>query len=365
MTKGTKLRLFLTLAALSIASVLSVPAGAVKVGPVDDPIGVVKIPKSGPIVIGAMYVISGADSAYGVDGTRAVEIAIEDKGGKVAGHSVKFVVEDDLCNAEGGQTAATKLAANPNVVVVVGMDCSSATTPGAPILWKAGIPSVGATPTAPSLTAANRGPTFDGFLRTVPNDLGQGEGDAKWMYNELKCKTAGTIHDGSPYAQQLVAVFKDNFEKLGGKVISAEAISPTDVDMKSMLTRVATTKPCVVYLPVFVAAGAQITRQAKEIKDLEKTPFIVGANMLTATYIEATGKAVVGSRMTGPDFSVEVMGKNYPKYLKRHKEKYGEDPVQGYHMFSYDAVMLAMNAIEKVAVKDKEGNTYYRPQGAS
>ena len=43
-----------------------------------------------------------------------------------------------LCNAEGGQTAATKLAANPQTVVVLGPACSSAATPAAPILWQAG-----------------------------------------------------------------------------------------------------------------------------------------------------------------------------------------------------------------------------------
>ncbi|MFO0998223.1 MAG: branched-chain amino acid ABC transporter substrate-binding protein [Alphaproteobacteria bacterium] len=351
-------RLVAAFAAWAAVSTIAAPTEAAKVGPVDDPVGVVKIPKGSPIQIGGMYVVSGADAAYGIDGTRAVEIAIEDKGSKVAGHPVKFLVEDDLCNAEGGQTAATKLAANPNIVVVVGMDCSSATTPGAPILWKAGIPSVGATPTAPKLTASDRGPTFDGFLRVVYNDLWQGAGDAKWMYEDLKCKTAATVHDGSPYAQQLVAVFKDNFEKMGGKVVATEAISPTDVDMRPMLTRIATTKPCVVYLPVFVAAGAQIARQAKEMRDLDATQVIVGSNMLTSTFIEATGNTVSGIRLTAPDLSAEAMGKDYPKFLKRHKEKYGENPVQGFHMYSYDAVTLAMKAIEKVAVTDKEGNTY-------
>jgi antirestriction protein ArdC len=57
--------------------------------------------------------------------------------GKVAGHPIKLNVEDDLCNAEGGQTAATKHAANPTTAIVLGLACSSAATPGAPIQWKA------------------------------------------------------------------------------------------------------------------------------------------------------------------------------------------------------------------------------------
>ena len=64
----------------------------------------------------------------------------------------------------------------------------------------------------------------------------------------------------------------DNFKKLGGTVLSQEAIAPTEVDMHPVLTRIATEKPDVIYLPVFVAAAAQILRQAKETPGLEKVP---------------------------------------------------------------------------------------------
>ena len=94
-------------------------------GPVTDDVGVLVIPKGAPIQIGAYWVMSGADSALGIDEKRGVEIAIKNQGGSVAGHPIKLSVEDDLCNAEGGQTAATKLAANPNIAIVLGPACSS------------------------------------------------------------------------------------------------------------------------------------------------------------------------------------------------------------------------------------------------
>ena len=54
---------------------------------------------------------------------------LQGQGGKLLGHPIKLIVEDDGCNAEGGQTAATKLAANPGNVVVLGPACSSAARP--------------------------------------------------------------------------------------------------------------------------------------------------------------------------------------------------------------------------------------------
>ena len=105
-------------------------------------LGVIRIPKGAPVQIGAYWVLSGPDTALGLDSRRGAEIAIKDYGSKILGHPIKFNVEDDQCNAEGGQTAATKLAANPQTVVVLGPACSSAATPGAPILWQAGITNI-------------------------------------------------------------------------------------------------------------------------------------------------------------------------------------------------------------------------------
>ena len=100
------------------------------------------------------WVLSGADTALGLDEKRGVEIAFKDIGGKVLGHPLKLNAEDDTCNAEGGQTAATKLAANPQTVVVLGPACSSAATPGAPILWQQGIIDICTACTAPGADRA-------------------------------------------------------------------------------------------------------------------------------------------------------------------------------------------------------------------
>jgi branched-chain amino acid transport system substrate-binding protein len=342
-----------------LAAVTSPAMAAQTAGPVTDDIGVLTVPKGAPITIGGMWVLSGADAALGTDSKRGAEIAFKEAGNKVAGHPIKFTVEDDQCNAEGGQTAATKLAANPAIVGVLGSACSSVCTPGAPILWKAGILEIGTACSAPSLTAADRKPQYDGFVRTIFSDIDQGAADAKYIYTTLKARKVVTVHDGSPYAQQLTVVTATNFTKLGGTVLSQEAISPTDVDMHPLLTRVATEKPDVLYFPVFVAGAAQILRQAKETPGLEKTAFIGGGSLMAPDMIKAAGAAVVGFRIAYPDVSPEAMGKTYPKFLEEYKKAYGEGPISGFHGQAYDAAQLLMRAIQKVAVTDqKTGATY-------
>ncbi len=151
-------------------------AWAVKDGPVEDPIRVVKVPKGAPIVVGFYTVLSGPDVGQGLDPYRGAQIAAEDAGNKLLGHPVKFQAEDDGCNAEGGQTAATKLAANKQVVVALGSNCSPASLPAAPILWKAGIPDIATGAASPKLTdVKTRGPGYEGFTRVIYNALFEGE----------------------------------------------------------------------------------------------------------------------------------------------------------------------------------------------
>ena len=180
----------------------------------EDKIGVVKIKKGDPIHIACWMVVAGPDASLGTDTKRGVELAIEDKGGKILGFAVKLSVQDTGCNAEGGQAAATKLAADPTIVAAIGSNCSSEAKPGAPILWKAGIATVSPSNTAPFLTDPKRGPEYDGYLRTAHNDKVQGAVAAEYAIKQLKLKKAATIHDGSPYPEQLQAVFAENFKKL-------------------------------------------------------------------------------------------------------------------------------------------------------
>jgi branched-chain amino acid transport system substrate-binding protein len=322
----------------------------------DDKIGVIKIKKGEPIHIACWMVIAGENASLGTDTKRGAEIAIDDKGGKLLGHPIKLTAQDTGCNAEGGQTAATKLAADPTVVAAIGSNCSSAAKPGAPILWKAGIATVSPSNTAPYLTDPKRGPDYDGYLRTAHNDKVQGAVAAEFAIKKLKVKRAATIHDGSVYAEQLQAVFAETFKKLGGTITSQEAVAPSDTDMHPVLTKIATGKPDFIYYPIFIGAGGHITRQAKEIKGLEKTVLMGADGMFSPDFYKAAGESAVGIYHSSPDFS--AFGAGYKAFLQKHQKKYGEKPIAPFHAHAYDAAMMIFAAIQKVAKKAPDGTLY-------
>ena len=322
----------------------------------EDKIGVVKIKAGEPIHIACWMVVAGPDASLGTDTKRGAEIAIGDKGGKLLGHPIKLSVQDTGCNAEGGQAAATKLAADATIVAAIGSNCSSEARPGAPILWKAGIATVSPSNTAPFLTEPGRGSEYDGYLRTCHNDRVQGAVAAEFAWKQLKVKKAATIHDGSPYAEALQQVFAETFKKLGGTITSQEAVAPTDTDMRPVLTKIAIGKPEIIYYPIFIAAGGHITRQSKEVKGLEKVVLMGADGIFSSDFYKAAGETAIGMYHSSPDFSAFAAG--YKSFLDKHQKKYGEKPIAPFHAHSYDAALMIFAAIEKVAKKAPDGTLH-------
>jgi branched-chain amino acid transport system substrate-binding protein len=206
------------------------------------------------------------------------------------------------------------------------------------------------------LTAPDRGPDFEGYLRTCHNDKVQGAVAAEFALTVLKVKTAATIHDGSVYAEQLAQVFAETFKKMGGTITSQEAVSPTDTDMRPVLTKIATAKPEFIYFPIFIASGGHITRQSREVAGLEKAHLMAADGCFSPDFYKAAGEAAVGMFHSSPDFSAFAEG--YKDFLDKHQKKFGERPLAPFHAHAYDAAMIVFNAIEKVGKTAPDGTLH-------
>jgi branched-chain amino acid transport system substrate-binding protein len=338
-------------------TILAGPPRAETVGPVTDDVGVVKIPKGQPILIAALLVLSGPDLSLGVDASRGAEIAFDDHKNTLVGHPIKYLPEDGQCSVEGGQTGATRIAANKQVVGVLGTACSSESRGGAPILWNAGMPQAVTSATAPALTAADRPVGLQGIVRFVYNDLNAAGAAVKYA-QAMKFTKAATLHDGSLYAEELATAFAKQFKAAGGTIVAAEAISPSDTDIRPVLTRIGTSQPEILFAPVFTGASAYLTRQEKEVPSMAKVPVLGTDAVLSPSFLEAAGDSAIGYRLTGIDNDPKLMGSRYGDFLAKYKAKFGEDPIGGFHGNGYDAALAMMTAIEKVAKTDAAGDTY-------
>jgi ABC-type transport system substrate-binding protein len=191
-------------------------------------------------------------------------------------------------------------------------------------------------------------------MRTAHNDNIQGRVMAEFAYNDLGIRKAATIHDGSPYAEQLQQVFANVFKELGGEITTQEAVNAGDTDMRPVLTSIATGQPELIYYPIFIAEGGFVTSQAKEIAGLEDVILAGADGMFSPDFVAAAGEAAEGMFISSPDLA--FAGGKYQDFLDKHMAAYGEDPLSVYHANAYDAANMFFDAVEKVGKTDAEGN---------
>lgn len=319
-----------------------------------DQIGCVEIAADEPVTIASMVVLSGPNSALGQDMANAVVIAVADYG-DIHGHSIEISAEDSLCSAEGGQTAARKVVANPAIAGVLGTACSSAATAALPVVSSAGLTMIAASTTSPSLTDSDQaagGVWQPGFFRTSHNDLILGQMVAQFAYETLGARTMATVHDGSIYADLNQAATAAAFEELGGTIVHQGAVNVGDQDMRAMLIEIATSTPDVLVYPLFQPEGNLLTAQVREISGLENVELIAGSALFSEDFLPNTGEAAIGMYMTGP----RVASARYDELRRKYVETHGGPPTSGYHAHMYDAAFMLLDAISASAQVDAAGN---------
>lgn len=322
----------------------------------EDEFGCVEIAEGDPLELGTALVITGENESLGLDVQYGVEAA-KSLRPEIAGHEVEFNHQDDGCSTEGGTAAANALASEESIVAVIGTSCSSAAIPAAEILSGEGILLVSASNTAPSLTAEDSHQPF--YARTAHNDSIQGAAMAQFVCEELGLSTAATIDDGSAYADQLAAVFAEEFQsQCDGEITAEEAVTVGQTDMGPVLESIGTDSPEFLYFPVFTAEGALIARDANQATGLEETVLGGADGIFSQDFLDAAGDATEGMYLSGPD--LEFSGDFYESdFLPAYSEVSGEDePIQVFHAHGYDAYNMLADAIEEVAIQGDDGTTY-------
>jgi branched-chain amino acid transport system substrate-binding protein len=317
-----------------------------------DPLGCVTVNSGESITIAVALTLSGPDAPYGTDALRGVEIAIADRG-NVLDHAVALVQEDDLCSAPGGEAAATRLAERPEVTGVVGTTCSSAAVPAAKILSEAGLVLISPSATAASLTSTKSHQA--GFLRTIYNDKSQASVVAEFAYNALGARTMATIHDGTPYSQELQEEACAVFSALGGSCVE-QVVLETGTDPEAALEQIAESNPEVLYYPLYTTDGLAVTGKVSAA-GLGNAALIASDGLLSTDFIKQAGNDAQGMYISGPSTL-----KIDPSFYDKYETRYGEKPIAVYAAQAYDAAMILFAAIEKVAVK--KGGTLYIPRQA-
>ncbi len=285
-----------------------------------------------------------------------VELAVQDFG-SVHGYEVALGEPvDGGCGLEGGRAGAEQIIADPQVVGVIGTNCSGAARAASPVLSAAGLVMVSPSNTSPFLTsdlAGNANSDYHpGYFRVDVNDLYKGRAVADFVYSELGLRRMVGLDDGDAYTTALVSAFGDAFQALGGVVAATERIEKGTTDMTSVLAVFAAARPEGIFFPLFEEEGAAFVKQVRMFDD--QVTLISGAALFVSNFLSIPESE--GVYMVGPetDFGSNVnvaTGKNADEVLAAYQAQYGTTPASPYWAHAYDATTLLLSAIRSVAME--------------
>ncbi len=294
-----------------------------------------------PIKIGFIGPLTGDAATYGVDEKDATNLAVGeiDNAGGINGRSLEVVYEDGKCDGKDASTAAQKLINIDKVKIILGGLCSGETLSIAPIAEQNNVIVFSAFSSSPDITKAG-----DYIFRNSPSDLDVAKGYAQFIVNKTGYKNISIISENTDYAGGVRKVFKEEINRLGGKIVSDEVFKQGERDFRTNITRVKSSNP----EAIFINPQSGITGglALKQIKDLGvKTPVFSVFTFGGKDAMEAAGPAVEGLIYFDVVGLTTGKGKTFAdKFTARFGKIGGNDFDTGAR---YDSVYIIANALRK------------------
>ena len=323
-----------------------------------DQIGCVTIAPNDPIKIGVLQALTGGAAPIGSTQVRSIELALAQRDYQVLGHPIEVHIEDSRCTSEGGNMAALKLVADPQMVALLGTTCSASGTTASKVMSEAGLVMISGVNSAPSLTAINEKQGIHwrpGYFRTIYNNAVNGKVAAIFTFQELHVTNAVTIHDGDVYTQELAQVFEQTFAVLGGNIVLSATVNKGDSDMRPVLTAINASGTEFVFFSLFPLEGIHIVKQARDVLEGEQIIFMGGGALITDTFIKAVGSDGVGMYFSG---TAPPEGIANDELVSEYQSTYDESPKHSAYAYAYDAANLLFHTIETVAVQEDDGTLH-------
>jgi len=304
-----------------------------------------------------------------------IKLAVEQAGGKAGPHTIKYVPLDDSTAQAGSWTPeaesanALKAAQDESTGVYIGAFNSGASKVSIPILSEAGVPQISPANTYVGLTTNEDGsepgepdkyyPTGDRtYVRIVPRDTIQAAALVTLMKSEGCTKVAMT-NDKEVYGAGLARVIEISAKEQGLELTGNDAIDKNAPNYRSLAQKAkGAGADCFVY------AGITANNAVQQYKDfasaLGPDSKLFGPDGVAETGFVSEKDGGIPAALN-PRVKVTVAtlsADQYPpegqEFFKAFTEKYGVDNPDPYAIYGYEAMQLALDAIERSGDGSKE-----------
>ncbi len=318
------------------------------------------------VTVGINLPLTGADAQAATKIKQGAQMALDEANaaGGIAGYKIKILVLDDG-TATAGQydpaqaaTNARKMVSDPNVVAAIGPQMSGSGKAMSPILSQGNLAIITPSSTNPDITnpkfASQYRPAGKAiYFRTVTTDAYQGPNMANYYADTLKVKSVYVLDDSGAFGVGIADAFQKQAEKRGIKVLGRDQLNPKEADYTAILTKIKSLNPDAIYYGGVAQAGVKLAKQSYDIlpkvikgggDGMHSTDLLSGAGFPAAEgwYVTIAAPHVLDQPQVAD-------------WAKRFEKTFGGPP-EDYSLTAYDAALVILDAIKRVAASGKPVN---------
>ncbi|HEX5595956.1 MAG TPA: branched-chain amino acid ABC transporter substrate-binding protein [Micromonosporaceae bacterium] len=321
------------------------------------------------VIVGVDLPFQGA-SKDGSDATfNAMQLYLEQQGGKAGKHTVTLKKYDDSTAAKGAwddaQCAknAQDHVATANEVAVMGTYNSGCAQIIAPVLNQdptGPLLMISHANTYPGLTKAWAPGDPDKYMpsgkrnygRVITTDDYQGSAAAQFAAQDLKLKRCYVLNDNEVYGKGVAGAFTTEAKKQGIEIVGEQSWDKTQPNYTALFQQVKATNPDCVYVGgIYDNNGGQLVKdKVAVLGPHDGAVKMMGPDGFTGYSDLQNLPQGQGMYLTfaGLDTNqLRAAGGAAAKFLDAYTAKYGADPVSNYAMYGVMALQVMLAAIEK------------------
>jgi branched-chain amino acid transport system substrate-binding protein len=298
-----------------------------------------------------------------------IKIALAEAGYRAGNFEIVYADWDDATAGAGQWTAeaetanAARAVRDPDVMIYLGTYNSGAAKISMPILNKAQLLMISPANTWPGLTKPGNGdpgepeiyqPTGKiNYTRLVPTDDLQGPLGALWA-KEMGVKRVYVLDDNEVYGKGIATLFIEACQDLGIEVLGHESIDVKAQEFKPLMATIKGERPDLVYF-----GGTTQSKGGQIAKDMVAAgldcKLMVPDACYEEAFIESAGAENLNDRcyVTFGGLPPDQLTGAGKQFVEKYKKRYGGDP-EGYAIYGYEAAKVALEAIRRAGVKDRQ-----------
>jgi branched-chain amino acid transport system substrate-binding protein len=301
------------------------------------------------VKVGFIGPLTGGVSVNGIGGRNSADLAVKLRNADAkTKYDYQLVVLDDECKPNVAVQAATKMAADNEIIAAATHYCSATAIATVDTYHKFGLPVIVWGAVLPDITYRNK---YAEVHRVNGTMINQNEANAE-LISKLGYKTVAVIHDTTDYGKGHNQYFSEALARLGkAKIVGTFGVTADQQDFTAELTQIKALNPQVIYFGGLTPIGVRIRSQMDKLGI--KALFDGTSGIVSEAFIQGLGPLAEGTLAFREGAPTEKLAGGKFFMEKYHAQHYDNSP-EAYGPFAYAAMDLILDTIENVGPDRKK-----------